>query len=208
MARITAGTTLLRKVTTDPLIGLGTGGLTLVATLVMTGVVDPVLLGVTPAVIVGAGTVPGLIVPRINRASRQAQDAVGVMGAALERILGALRTVKASGAEPREERALHEAAEESRRQSVRAAKWSAAAGNTAGLAMQIVERLPNGLETLVGHHGTKLSGGERRGCPPGRSGTGGGWPSPVRCCAGRACCCSTRPPRSWTRSTRRRCATP
>ncbi len=32
---------------------------------------------------------------------------------------------------------LHEAAEESWRQSVRAAKWSAAAGNTAGLAMQI-----------------------------------------------------------------------
>ncbi|MFF7552740.1 ABC transporter ATP-binding protein [Streptomyces olivaceus] len=137
MARITSDTTLLREVTTDSLIGLGTGGLTLVATLVMMGVVDPVLLGVTLAVVVGAGTVLGLIVPRINRASRQAQDAVGVMGAALERILGALRTVKASGAEPREERALHEAAEESWRQSVRAAKWSAAAGNTAGLAMQL-----------------------------------------------------------------------
>ncbi|MET9196118.1 ABC transporter ATP-binding protein [Streptomyces olivaceus] len=137
MARITSDTTLLREVTTDSLIGLGTGGLTLVATLVMMGVVDPVLLGVTLAVVVGAGTVLGLIVPRINRASRQAQDAVGVMGAALERILGALRTVKASGAEPRQERALHEAAEESWRQSVRAAKWSAAAGNTAGLAMQL-----------------------------------------------------------------------
>ncbi|MCV2461259.1 ABC transporter ATP-binding protein/permease [Streptomyces sp. ICN988] len=137
MARITSDTTLLREVTTDSLIGLGTGGLTLVATLVMMGVVDAVLLGVTLAVVVGAGTVLGLIVPRINRASRQAQDAVGLMGAALERILGALRTVKASGAEPREERALHDAAEESWRQSVRAAKWSAAAGNTAGLAMQI-----------------------------------------------------------------------
>ncbi|WCN04677.1 ABC transporter ATP-binding protein [Streptomyces sp. M92] len=136
MARITSDTTLLREVTTDSLVGLGTGGLTLVATLVMMGLVDPVLLGVTLAVVAGAGTVLGLIVPRINRASRQAQDAVGVMGAALERILGALRTVKASGAEPREERALHEAAEESWRQSVRAAKWSAAAGNTAGLAMQ------------------------------------------------------------------------
>lgn len=400
MARITSDTTLLREVTTDSLIGLGTGGLTLVATLVMMGVVDPVLLGVTLAVVLGAGTVLGLIVPRINRASRQAQDAVGVMGAALERILGALRTVKASGAEPREERVLHEAAEESWRQSVRAAKWSAAAGNTAGLAMQIafitvlavggarvatgaidvgtlvafllfvfylmspiqqvvgaitqyqtgraalgriqdalglpaepqarpvplpsagappasvsfrevrfryaddlpyihhgvsfevpargmtafvgpsgagkttvfslverfydpdsgeitldgrslgdwelsslrasigyveqdapvlsgslrdnlllgnpegdeatlaavlkttrldglVERLPNGLETLVGHRGTKLSGV-----------SASGWPSPGRCCAGRVCCCSTRPPRSWTRSTRRRCATP
>ncbi|MGW1209595.1 ABC transporter ATP-binding protein [Streptomyces sp. NPDC002499] len=137
MARITSDTTLLREVTTDSLVGLGTGGLTLVATIVMMGLVDPVLLGVTLAVVVCAGTVLGVIVPRINRASRQAQDAVGVMGASLERILGALRTIKASGAEDREERTLHEAAEESWRQSVRAAKWTAAAGNTAGLAMQI-----------------------------------------------------------------------
>lgn len=136
MARITSDTTLLREVTTDSLVGLGTGGLTLAATVVMMGLVDPVLLGVTLAVIVCAGTVLGVIVPRINRASRRAQDAVGVMGASLERVLGALRTVKASGAEHREEETLHAAAEESWRQSVRAAKWSAAAGNTAGLAMQ------------------------------------------------------------------------
>ncbi|WP_217206825.1 ABC transporter ATP-binding protein [Streptomyces sp. AC550_RSS872] len=137
MARITSDTTLLREVTTDSLVGLGTGGLTLVATVAMMGLVDPVLLLVTLGVILAAGTILGVIVPRINRASRQAQDAVGVMGASLERILGALRTVKASGAEHREERTLHDAAEESWRQSVRAAKWSAAAGNTAGLAMQI-----------------------------------------------------------------------
>ncbi|MFJ1602258.1 ABC transporter ATP-binding protein [Streptomyces sp. NPDC088253] len=137
MARITSDTTLLREVTTDSLVGLGTGGLTLVATVVMMGLVDVVLLGVTLGVILCAGTVLGVIVPRINRASKQAQDAVGVMGASLERILGALRTVKASGAEHREEQTIHAAAEESWRQSVRAAKWSAAAGNTAGLAMQI-----------------------------------------------------------------------
>jgi ATP-binding cassette subfamily C protein len=137
MARITSDTTLLREVTTDSLVGLGTGGLTLVATVVMMGLVDVVLLGVTLGVVLCAGTVLGVIVPRINRASKQAQDAVGVMGASLERILGALRTVKASGAEHREEQTIHAAAEESWRQSVRAAKWSAAAGNTAGLAMQI-----------------------------------------------------------------------
>ncbi|MFJ4466626.1 ABC transporter ATP-binding protein [Streptomyces sp. NPDC089424] len=137
MARITSDTTLLREVTTDSLVGLGTGGLTLVATVAMMGFVDPVLLGVTLAVVLGTGLVLGFIVPRINKASRRAQDAVGVMGASLERVLGALRTVKASGAEHREERTLHAAAEESWRQSVRAAKWSAAAGNTAGLAMQI-----------------------------------------------------------------------
>ncbi|MCT9142452.1 ABC transporter ATP-binding protein [Streptomyces violarus] len=137
MARITSDTTLLRQVTTNSLVGLGTGGLTLVATIVMMGLVDPVLLGVTLAVIACAGVILGVIVPRINKASRRAQDAVGVMGASLERVLGALRTVKASGAEHREESTLHEAAHESWRQSVRAAKWSAAAGNTAGLSMQI-----------------------------------------------------------------------
>ncbi|MEU6944575.1 ABC transporter ATP-binding protein [Streptomyces sp. NPDC046316] len=137
MARVTSDTTLLREVTTDSLVGLGTGGLTLVATLVMMGVVDPVLLAVTLGVVLGAGTVIGVFVPRINKASRQAQDAVGAMGASLERILGALRTVKASGAEHREEQAVHAAAEESWRQSLRAAKWSALAGNTAGLSMQI-----------------------------------------------------------------------
>ncbi|BCL26905.1 ABC transporter ATP-binding protein [Streptomyces aurantiacus] len=137
MARITSDTTLLREVTTDSLVGLGTGGLTLVATLALMGFVDPVLTAVTLGVVVCAGTVIGVIVPRINRASRRAQDAVGAMGASLERTLGALRTIKASGAEHREERAVHAAAEESWRQSVRAAKWSALAGNTAGLSMQI-----------------------------------------------------------------------
>ncbi|MFF5340320.1 ABC transporter ATP-binding protein [Streptomyces althioticus] len=137
MARITSDTTLLREVTTDSMIGLGTGGLTLLATVALMGYVEPVLLAVTLGVLALAGTLLGVVVPRIRRASKQAQEAVGVMGASLERVLGALRTVKASGAEPREERALHDAARESWRMSVRAAKWSAAAGNTAGLAMQL-----------------------------------------------------------------------
>jgi ABC-type multidrug transport system fused ATPase/permease subunit len=33
---------------------------------------------------------------------------------------------------------------------------------------ELVARLPQGLETLVGHRGTRLSGGERLGVPPGR----------------------------------------
>ena len=137
MARLTSDTTLLREVTTDSLVGLGTGGLTMIATLVMMALVDPVLLTVTVGVILVAGTVIGVIVPRINTASRRAQEAVGLMGAALERVLGALRTVKASGAEHREEEVVHAAATQSWRQSVRSAKWAAVAGNTAGLSMQV-----------------------------------------------------------------------
>lgn len=137
MSRVTADTTLLHEVTTSSLVGAVTGGLTMLATLTMMAVLDLVLFGVALAVLVLAATVIGLLVPRIHRAGKQAQESVGRMGAALERMLGALRTVKASGAELREEAAVHEAAEESWRASLRSAKWSAVAGNTAGLASQI-----------------------------------------------------------------------
>ncbi|HEV2087657.1 MAG TPA: ABC transporter ATP-binding protein [Cryptosporangiaceae bacterium] len=136
MSRVTADTTLLREVTTDSLVGGVTGSITLVATVTMMGLLDPVLLGVTLAVLVTAGLVVGLIVPRIHRAALRAQESVGVIGAALERMFGAFRTVKASGAEDREGVRVQGAATEAWRASVRAAKWSALAGNVAGLASQ------------------------------------------------------------------------
>jgi ATP-binding cassette subfamily C protein len=136
MSRVTSDTTLLRDVTTDSLVGLITGGLTLIATLVLMSLMDLVLFGVTVGVFSLAGLVIGVVVPRIGRAARRAQDSVGVMGAALERMLGAFRTVKASGAEHREGRRIHAAAQDAWRADIRAAKWQAIAGNTAGLAIQ------------------------------------------------------------------------
>jgi ATP-binding cassette subfamily C protein len=59
------------------------------------------------------------------------------MGTALERVLGAMRTVKASGAEQREAQRVDQAAAQARDAGVRAAKWEALAGNTAGLAIQV-----------------------------------------------------------------------
>jgi ATP-binding cassette subfamily C protein len=123
------------------------------ATLVMMGLMDPVLLGVTLAVFVMAGSVIGIVVPRINRASRRAQESVGVMGAALERMFGAFRTVKASGAEQREGARIRQAATEAWQASVRAAKWAAIAGNTAGLAAQIA------FLTVLGVGGARVASG-------------------------------------------------
>ena len=136
MSRVTADTTLLREVITGSLVGGVTGALTLLATVIMMTLLDPVLVGVTLLALLLAGLVVGVVVPRINRATRHAQESVGAMGAALERMFGAFRTVKASGAEVREGERISVAATESWRASVRAAKWSALAGNTAGLAMQ------------------------------------------------------------------------
>ncbi|MCU4745702.1 MULTISPECIES: ABC transporter ATP-binding protein [unclassified Streptomyces] len=136
LSRVTSDTTLLRGMTTNSLIGLATGGLTLIGTLVMMAIVDLVLLGVTVAVIGVMAVLIGVIAPRINRASKRAQEAVGAMGTAVERVLGSLRTVKASGAETREETVVHEAAQDAWRQSIRAAKWQAIAGNLSGVALQ------------------------------------------------------------------------
>ena len=137
MSRVTSDTVLLRQVATDSLVGSVTGGLTVLAIVTTMGVLDPVLLVVTLGLLAFAGTVVRTIMPRVNRASRDAQKSVGSMGAALERMLGALRTVKASGAEHREEVAIHRAAHDSWRASVRAAKWLALAGNTVELTMQV-----------------------------------------------------------------------
>lgn len=136
MSRVTSDTTLLRQVASQSLVSAVTGTLTLTATVILMGVVDLVLLGVTAGVLAIAGTVVGVLVPRIHRAGRAAQESVGVMGAALERMFGAFRTVKASGAEDREEQRMQEAAQTAWTQGVRVAKWSAIAGNTAGLAVQ------------------------------------------------------------------------
>jgi ATP-binding cassette subfamily C protein len=137
MSRVTADTTLLREVTTASLVGGVTGALTLVATVIMMGLTDIVLLGVTSLALVLTGSVIGLVVPRINRAATRAQESVGAMGAALERMFGAVRMVKASGAEEREGERVRAAATLAWRESVRAAKWSALAGNMAGVAAQL-----------------------------------------------------------------------
>jgi len=137
MSRVASDTTLLRDVTTGALVGGITGALALVATLTMMGLMDAVLLAVTIAVLAVAATTIGIVVPRINRAARGAQESIGLIGAALERMLGSMRTVKASGAETREEARIDQAATDAWRDSIRAAKWGAVAGNTGGLAAQI-----------------------------------------------------------------------
>lgn len=137
MSRVTSDTGLLRQAATDAMVNVVTGGLMTVAIVTVMGLLDPVLMVVTLAMLAFAGTVVRLVMPRVNRASRQAQQSVGLVGAALERALGALRTVKASGAEPRETATVHDAARASWRASVRAAKWLALVGNTVELAMQV-----------------------------------------------------------------------
>lgn len=137
MSRVTSDTTLLRAVTTQSIVSAATGGLTFVATIVLMGFMDPVLLGVTLGVIVLIGGAFTLVLPKISEATKRSQEAVGRISTVLERAFGAFRTLKASGAEERETAVVEAAARDAWRHGLRSAKWQAVASSSIGLAIQI-----------------------------------------------------------------------
>ncbi|HEX2774698.1 MAG TPA: ABC transporter ATP-binding protein [Micromonosporaceae bacterium] len=137
LSRVTSDTTLLRTVTTYGLVHSVNGVFLVAAALVLMAVLDPVLLLLSLAVLVLNAVAVSAVVPRIRRATKRSQSAVGVMGSLLERALGAFRTVKASGAEERELAAVKKAAHGAWRRGVQVAGWTALMEASAGLAVQV-----------------------------------------------------------------------
>jgi ABC-type multidrug transport system fused ATPase/permease subunit len=135
-ARITADSDLLRDMITVSLVGGFTGLLVLAGVVAMMGAVDVVLLGVSAATMAGAGLLIVVMTQRINRSAVQAQEAVGEAGAALERMFGAFRTMKAYGAENVEVARLDRAVTRLWRAGVRAGGWSAVATGMVEMAVQ------------------------------------------------------------------------
>lgn len=136
MARAAVDTTLLRNATSGALVGAITGTLTLVAALVLMGTVDVVLLGVALVALALAMVMIGFVAPRIGGATRTAQQSIGIMAAALERMLGAFRTVKASGAEHREGVRVKAAAVQAWQAYLRAGRWQAIVTSASQLSVQ------------------------------------------------------------------------
>jgi ABC-type multidrug transport system fused ATPase/permease subunit len=137
VARATSDSTLLGSVASTALVQLLAGTVTLLGAIVLMGVVDLVLLAVTVGVLVVVGSAVAVVLPRIMRATERQQEAVGSLGAALERTLGALRTVKASGAEARETEAIAGAAEQAYRRGMESAGYQAVVGTATGLMVQV-----------------------------------------------------------------------
>ncbi|OUM44408.1 ABC transporter ATP-binding protein [Arthrobacter sedimenti] len=102
MSRVGSDTTLMRSVITSGLFEIVSSILMFCAAVVLMVLIDPLLFGITLcAVLLGAAGV--LFLGRlIRRRSRDVQDAVGSMTAAVERGLSGIRTIKASVAEERE----------------------------------------------------------------------------------------------------------
>ncbi|KPI25327.1 Xenobiotic-transporting ATPase [Actinobacteria bacterium OV450] len=137
MSRVTSDTTLLRAVTTRAVVAGATGAVAFVAALVMMAALDAVLLGVTLGALLLIGGATALVMPRIARATERSQEAVGEISDALERVFGAFRTVKASGAEAREAARVEAAAHRAWQHGVKSAKWEAVASSADELAVQL-----------------------------------------------------------------------
>jgi ABC-type multidrug transport system fused ATPase/permease subunit len=137
LSRVTSDTTLLRSVGSYGLVHSVNATFLLVGSVVLMGMLDAVLLGVTLAVLALNGLAVLLVVPRIRRATERSQAAVGRIGSELERALGGLRTVKASGAETEEIATVDRAARRAWRRGVEVTGWTALMEASTGLAVQV-----------------------------------------------------------------------
>ncbi len=137
VTRVTSDTLLLREATTNSLVQLINGLVSLVGTIVLMAILDwPLLLATLLALIV-VGVLFGALVPQIGKADKRAQDAIGELGATLEGGVRALRTVKSSRAEHREIARVNAKAEESARHAIRSVWFSALAWSVAGGGVQL-----------------------------------------------------------------------
>ncbi|MFE8912606.1 ABC transporter ATP-binding protein [Streptomyces globisporus] len=134
--RVTSDSTLVQHAATGGLIQLVDGSIHLLATIVLMGIVSLPLLGITSAVLVVVGIAMGVVMPRIKRVTTEAQTSVGEIGAALDRSLGAARTVKANGGEAKETERATEAAERAYRAGLKGARYHALIAVLAGLIVQ------------------------------------------------------------------------
>src|SRR5690606_1220384 len=137
VSRVGADTTLLYAVITQGLVDALGGAILFVGSLIAMLVIDPVLLGLTLLVVVVSIVAVVLLSLRIREASRQQQEKVGALAAAVERAIGAIRTVRAANATERETVAIEQEALGARDAGLRVARISALVTPVAGIAMQV-----------------------------------------------------------------------
>lgn len=136
MSRVGSDTTLLRAAVTSGVVEIVGSVVVGVGALVAMALVDVWLLLVTVAA-VSVGVVTAVLAARRVRAlSRQAQEQVGEMSAAVERALSAVRTIRASGATDREVATVGRSAERAFTAGVRVARLEALVAPAGSIAVQ------------------------------------------------------------------------
>ena len=136
VSRVGSDTTLLRAVLTQGFVDAAGGALIFIGSIVAMAVIDPLLLGITLAVIALAIAAVAFTSRKIKAATTKAQTRVGDMAASVERALGAVRTIRAARAEEKESEEITRNAKEAYDQGVKIAKLNAAVTPIAGIAFQ------------------------------------------------------------------------
>lgn len=137
VTRVTSDTVLLREATASSLVQLVNGAVMFVGTLVLMGVLDLVLLGVTVVAVAVVAALFFVLMPAIARARERAQEHLGRLGGALEGSLRAIRTVKASRAEERQARRILVDVEATAEHGVRAVRSESIAWTVAWTGIQL-----------------------------------------------------------------------
>lgn len=137
VSRVGSDTTLLRAVLTQGMVEAISGLLVFVGALIGMLIIDPVLFGITFAVVVVALVVVVLVSARIRPAVTRAQQKVGDLAAQVERSISSIRTIRAAGATEREQQATEAEAEEAYRLGLKVAKISALIVPISFLALQL-----------------------------------------------------------------------
>ena len=137
VSRVGTDTTLLYAVLTQGLADAVGSAILFLGALVAMLIIDPILLVIIVAVVgVSLGCVI-LLAGRIRTASAAQQTKVGELSSAVERAVGSIRTVRASGATERETTAVSEIAKDAYGLGVRVAQASALVVPLSGIALQL-----------------------------------------------------------------------
>ncbi|ARJ06052.1 ABC transporter [Cnuibacter physcomitrellae] len=137
VSRVGSDTTLLYAVITQGLVDAVGGVLVFVGALIAMALIDPVLLGLTVLVVAVAVVTVVLISGRLRAASRRQQEKVGDLAASVERVIGAIRTVRAANATDREIAAVEKDAQGAWTAGVAVAKISALVVPISFIALQV-----------------------------------------------------------------------
>jgi ABC-type multidrug transport system fused ATPase/permease subunit len=137
VSRVGSDTTLLYAVITQGLVDAVGGAILFVGALIAMLIIDPVLLGLTVLVIAVSAVAVVALSGRIRTASRLQQERVGDLASSVERVISAIRTVRASNATDREIAVVEKNAEAAWEMGVRVAKVSSLVVPIANIALQV-----------------------------------------------------------------------
>lgn len=154
VTRLGSDTTLVRTAFTGGLVAAVGAVLTMVGSIVLMATIDVTMLLIVVAVIIVTVSLVVFTSRYIQRYTKKAQEAVGDLGAGMDRALVAARTIRAADAQDRVESQLDDDAQRAFVQGVKIAKLQGLLSPAAGLSLQASFLI------VLGVGGTRVANGD------------------------------------------------